>query len=170
MGKEQSAASTRRDIIAADCNMAWLTKDPPVEVGEIEVEDANLPWNARELGIIKKMTRFLENRERLQVGNEELEYYLLDPGKDISVISLTENAWDSGGQQVRAARTCRGKEVAGAARFFEARKFKPGRKEMEEVVCRRQERRHHADGKGKKWTLGNHGKEQKLRIGAPKKR
>ena len=30
-------------------------KDPPVEVDEMEVEDANPSWNARERTLIKKM-------------------------------------------------------------------------------------------------------------------
>ena len=37
---EQSAASTRRDAVATKADVAWLPKDPPAEVNEMEVEDA----------------------------------------------------------------------------------------------------------------------------------
>ena len=73
------------------------------------------------------------------MGIEDLEYHVLDPGEDISVTSLAEYARDEGGYSrfvLLDAR--RGKEVADAARFFEARKVKHGSKDLEEDVNRSQ--------------------------------
>ena len=95
MGKEQSAASTRRDAIAADSDVAWPT---PAEVGEIGVEDANPPWNARERTFSVKMQSYSQKSEELQVGTSKLEYFLLGPGaEEISIVSFAENARDEGG-------------------------------------------------------------------------
>ena len=54
-------------------------KDQPAEVEEMEVEDANPPWNARERAFIAKMERYFENSERIQ-GISEMEHFLLSPG------------------------------------------------------------------------------------------
>ena len=51
-------------------------KDPPAEVDEMEVEDANLPWKARGRRLIAKM----ENSEKKQVGISEMEHFQLHHG------------------------------------------------------------------------------------------
>ena len=115
--------------------------DPPGEVEEMEVEDANPPRNTRERTLIIKMESYLQKSEELQVGISELEYFLLGPGdEDISVASLKENARDEAGSKVVLLDTRRAKEVADTARFGEAAwKQKPGSKSLEEEVNRRQD-------------------------------
>ena len=71
----------------------------------------------------------------------ELEYYLLDPGENISGTSFAENSLDEGGyRRFVLLDTHRGKDVADAARFFEAaKKVKPRSKDREEEVNWRQD-------------------------------
>ena len=45
-------------------------QDLPAEVEEMEVEDANPPWNARERTLIAKMKRYLENSEKSKWESE----------------------------------------------------------------------------------------------------
>ena len=69
-------------------------KDPPAEVEEMEVADANPPWNARERTVITKMERYLENSEKIQVGISELEHLLLDPEEEACSMFSSEYAQD----------------------------------------------------------------------------
>ena len=59
---------------------------------------------------------------------------MLDPGVDISVTSLAENARDGGGYSRFVLLDTRlDKDVADAAPFFEPRKVKTGSKDLEEM-------------------------------------
>ena len=131
-------------------------KDPPVEVDEMEVRHANPPWSAREGTLIENMESYLLKSEELQQGTCELEYFLLGPGdEEIRIVSLAVNARDEGGcSRCVVFDTRRGKEVADAAHLCEeARTEKPRSEDLEEEV-KREARRHYADGRGKKRTLG----------------
>ena len=138
----------------------WLgpPTDPQAEVEEMEVEDANPPWHARERMLIVKMESYLQTSEELQVGVSELDICLLDPGdEDISVTSLTEDARDGGYSRFmlldKASRQRSG-QCRALLRCKEGDARRQGLGRSGEQEARRQD----ADGEGRKRTLGNHGK------------
>ena len=108
-----------------------------IEVDEMEVEDANPPWNARERAIIKNMESCLENTEKVQVGIEELEYYMLDIEKrSVSLPSprprqTTEDT---------AGSCCSTRAESKNWRMLRAFSKQQGRRGVQEA------RRHHGDG------------------------
>ena len=87
----------------------------------MEVAYARAPWDARKMEIIKQTESYLEQRDRVRVGIEELEDDLLSSVYEMCIATLEELALDEEGGYHRFVvyENLWGEEVADAARFAE---------------------------------------------------
>ena len=134
MYAKRSAASTRIDVFAT-----WRgpPTDPPVEVEEMDVEDANPPRNARERKLVGKVKSYLESGENIQCEFGVLGHFFLDPEDGAIVVSsLAEYARDDERySRFTVIETCRGIEVVDAARAAEdAQKNRKRCSELQKVI------------------------------------